>query len=278
VETLSDRHDQPALSAEEAQDVPTAAPPSSDTGIWDADYRENPEVRDKAQVLDNIAQFIHTARQDLAKATLLWPPQRCMYTFVRDYCRRQTASAGRRRPRIVDLGCGSGVGANVLSQAASFVWGVDKNALSIQFAREAFSREAVGDDRDCEVRFDVSDLVAADAAGETFDVVVAIEILEHVADVQRLLAAIKRFGHGAEARDSGRWTTEFFLSSPNRNHPNFGQKQPWNKFHVREWRAQELKALLLRHFAEVHLMSATGEPAANDMAEDTTFARCVHAL
>lgn len=261
----------------------------STCGISDPAYVENPEADDKDQILANLAQFVYTHRDaDHPKGkkagVLLYYPQRNMYTFIRNYCMRQAMSHPQYpkylwKPKIVDVGCGSGVGANIMSQEADFVWGIDKNAFSIEFAKEAFTREKNGEYYSGQLTFDNIDLMNDNRQFMAFDIVTAIEIIEHVWDVNGFLNQLKRFTkkdkHGAVIKEHG---TEFFISTPNRNSPKIRKDRPDNLFHVREWTSQEFKALLLKHFESVELMNTKGEPMQDDTVEQVVLARCAYPI
>lgn len=259
----------------------------SSCGITDPNYKENPQADDKDQILANLAQFVYTHRDsDHPKGRkhgiLLYYPQRNMYNFVKNYCMKRAMSHPQYpkyiwKPKIVDVGCGSGVGANIMSQEADLVWGIDKNEFSIEFAKEAFTREKNGEYYSGQLTFDCIDPLADTRTFMAFDVVTAIEIIEHVWDVNSFLNTLKRFTKkdkkGAVITDPHQ-ATEFFISTPNRNNPKIRKDRPENLFHVREWTAQEYKALLGRHFERVELMNDKGEPVPDDAIDQVIFAKC----
>src|SRR3990167_611278 len=192
-------------------------------GITDPNYKENPEADDKDQVLANLAQFVYTHRdkshpKGAKHGILLYYPPRNMYNFIKNYCMKQAMSHPQYpkylwKPKIVDVGCGSGVGSNILSQEADFVWGIDKNDFSLEFAKEAFTREKNGEYYSPQVTFDVIDIMNDDRQFMAFDMVVAIEVAEHIWDIHGFLTQLKRFTKrdkkGAPIREYG---TEFFIS------------------------------------------------------------------
>ena len=87
------------------------------------------------------------------------------------------------RPRVLDLGCGDGRISALLADAGGEVTGVDPSETALERARRAhpdltFLRPA----RDG----------ALPLPDSSFDVVVAINVLEHVADTQRLMSEARR--------------------------------------------------------------------------------------
>jgi 2-polyprenyl-3-methyl-5-hydroxy-6-metoxy-1,4-benzoquinol methylase len=267
--------------------------PKNAQGILDPAYETNPEADDKNQILANLAQFIYTHRDSdhpkgAKKGILLYYPQRNMYTFVRNYCLKKSlahpqspANGGKHiwKPKVVDVGCGSGVGANIISQEADFVWGIDKNEWSIEFAKEAFTREKNSIYYTPQLTFDVFDVVGDSRETMKFDAVVMIEVIEHIEDVDAFLrAVIKKFTKRDKRGDAHvpNESTDFFISTPNRNSPKIRKDKPENIYHVREWTAFEIHALLKEYFEEVELMNTKGEPITTDAVDDVVFAKCTH--
>lgn len=255
-------------------------------GILDPNYQTNPEADDKDQILANLAQFIYSHDPKRGrKGKLLWYPQRNMYNFIKNYCMKRVMAHPQYpkhiwKPSIVDVGCGSGVGSNIMSQEADFVWGIDKNEWSIEFAKEAFERQKNGIYYSGQLTFDVFDIMKDTRDTMKFDIVTAIEVIEHIEDAEGFLRNIitkftKRDKKGnchipAEA-------TEFFISSPNRNFKKIRKDKPANIFHVREYTAQEFVTLLRQYFEEVILMNQKGESIPEDSsADEVIFAKCIY--
>ena len=254
-------------------------------GIKDPDYKENPEADDKDQILANLAQFIYSHEPAKGRTgKMLWYPQRNMYNFIRNYCMKKIMLHPQYpkyiwKPKIVDVGCGSGVGSNILSQEADFVWGIDKNDFSLEFAKECFTREKNGVYYSSQLTFDEFDIMNDTRDVMKFDVVVAIEVIEHIYDTDKFLKGLIRF----TKRDKkglviqGYDATEFFISSPNRNFHKIQKDTPNNPFHVREWRSQELVEFLKNYFEQVEIMNQKGEPVAEDtQVDEVVFFKCKH--
>lgn len=252
-------------------------------GIIAAKYEENPEMDDKDQVLANLAQFIYTHNAEKkAKGKLLWYPTRNMYNYVRNYCIQKIISHPQYpkhiwKPKIVDIGCGSGVGSNVLSIEADFVWGIDKNEWSIEFAKEAFTREKNGIYYNSQVTFDVIDIMKDNREFMKFDLVVAVEIIEHIHNTYDFLKNLIQFTRRNKQGDCHiEGATEFFISSPNRNSPKIQKDKPKNPYHVREWTSEEFYALLSHYFEQVKFMDNKGQPIDKSCKDDIIFAHCVY--
>lgn len=227
-------------------------------GILDPNYKTNPQKDDKDQVLANLAQFVYSKK-------LLWYPTRNMYNAVKLWCMKRIQEHPQYpkylwKPKIVDVGCGSGVGSNVLSQEADFVWGIDKNEMSINFAREAFTRQKNGIYYSSQLTFDKIDIMQENREIMKFDVVVAIEIIEHIEDTDTFMKQIIKFAASKKGDYNVPQPTTYFISTPNRNNPKIRDDQPQNIYHCMEWTAEEFKLLMERYFQKVELLNQKGEP------------------
>jgi 2-polyprenyl-3-methyl-5-hydroxy-6-metoxy-1,4-benzoquinol methylase len=147
---------------------------------------------------------------------------------------------------VADIGCGTGIGTNILSQEARFVWGVDKDPKAIDFAKQMFERKpscGLG-----QVSFEVLDLVNPPTREHgKFHVITCVDVLEHIEDYQTALNTIKRF------YESGK--TTLFISTPNNSNEKFPKDHPLNPHHVRQWTCAEFYDIMIKNFQYVNLMS-----------------------
>lgn len=233
-------------------------------GITDPNYKENPEMPDKDQVMTNFAQFQKTGQ-------FLWHTTRGMYEWIKNQAMERARNHPQFpkhiwKPTIVDVGCGCGLGSNILSQEADFVWGIDKNKLSADFAKECFTRVKNNYYYSSQVSFDNVDIVNDTREFMKFDYVVAIEVFEHIFDYKKFLTQlITKF----DKRDP-RNLTEYFISTPNRNNKHLGKNKPTNPYHVREYTSGELFDVLSEFFTKVELFNSIGEPIPLDEYRTTT--------
>jgi 2-polyprenyl-3-methyl-5-hydroxy-6-metoxy-1,4-benzoquinol methylase len=149
------------------------------------------------------------------------------YLVARPYC------AGRA---VLDAGCGEGYGAALVAEVAASVVGVDRSAAALARARARHGS--------ARVRFACVDLERLDALRARFDVVLNFQVLEHLADPRRLLAQL-----AAHVVPGG----VLVLTTPNRP-----MSVPENPYHVHEYMAEELRAVLAPYFGRVEVRGVAG--------------------
>ena len=159
----------------------------------------------------------------------------------------ETVESAGARPRVLDLGCGDGRIAGLLAARGAEVTGVDPSETALERARAAHP--------DLAFMLPANDGTIPLADG-SFDVALAVNVLEHVADTQRLMSEVRRVlapgGRLAIAvpyhgRVAGAWTA---LRSFEREHDPL---EPTLRFYTR----RSLAALLAEFgYGEVELAAA----------------------
>ncbi len=138
---------------------------------------------------------------------------------------------------VLDLGCNTGYGTNILADSAESVIGVDVAERAINHAREKYGSKGI--------QFEVVDGVRIPFGDETFDVVTGFQLIEHLVEYDSFMAEVKR----VLAPDG-----IVVFTTPNallRLDPGM---KPWNQFHVREFNPEELETVLDGYFAEVEVL------------------------
>jgi 2-polyprenyl-6-hydroxyphenyl methylase/3-demethylubiquinone-9 3-methyltransferase len=88
--------------------------------------------------------------------------------------------------RVADIGCGGGLISEPMARLGGAVTGIDADAQAVGVARAHAAAGGLAID------YRVADVEMLAEAGERFDVVLALEIVEHVAERDRFLAALAR--------------------------------------------------------------------------------------
>ena len=149
------------------------------------------------------------------------------YHLARPYC------AGKS---VLDAGCGEGYGAALLAGVAARVVGVDRSRPALVHARTRYGRDGLG--------FVCADLERLGALRGGFDVVCNFQVIEHLEAPERLLEQL---------RDRLVTGGRLILTTPNR----LTSFSP-NPYHVREYTADELAALLGPYFPRVDIRGVGG--------------------
>jgi SAM-dependent methyltransferase len=136
---------------------------------------------------------------------------------------------------VLDLGCGTGRWSIAASECASRVVGVDYDH---ELIAEARSRHQVP-----HVEFRLADIestLSATLAGERFDVILALHVLEHVEKADELLRELTMVGNTLLVE-----VPDFGADALNRVRVTLGTRFYTDADHVREYTAETLTAQLL---------------------------------
>lgn len=151
---------------------------------------------------------------------------------VYDYCRTFVKSR-----RVLDAGCGTGSGAFLLSQTAGEVIAIDANQPAVEMSRKKYKRRnlsfqsvRIGDFED----------------KNKFDVIVSLQVIEHMEDVHVYLVKIKKL-----LQSQG----TVILSTPNALTQSYNE----NPYHVHEYTSDELSNLLKKYFRSVTMYGLYGD-------------------
>jgi 2-polyprenyl-3-methyl-5-hydroxy-6-metoxy-1,4-benzoquinol methylase len=139
--------------------------------------------------------------------------------------------------RVLDMACGEGYGSEVLSRSAASVVGVDGNPEAHEHARLRYRRQNLTFARGMVENF---------GEPESYDAVVFLQTIEHVQDPAAVLEHFRTIlAPGGVA----------YVSTPNvLTLAPPGQPRSGNPWHVREYRAEEFRALCESVFGSVELL------------------------
>jgi SAM-dependent methyltransferase len=139
-----------------------------------------------------------------------------VYVALRDRC------AGAV---VLEAGCGEGYGAGMLAEVAAGVLALDLDPVTAAHVARRYPRTGVAR----------ANLVALPVRDAGCDVVVSLQVIEHLWEQERFLRECLRV-----LRPSG----TLLLSTPNRLTFSPGRDTPLNPFHTRELAAAELAGLV----------------------------------
>jgi SAM-dependent methyltransferase len=151
--------------------------------------------------------------------------------------------------RVLDAGCGTGYGSNILAEAgAAEVVGLDIDSAVLEAARESAHQP---------VSLEVGDVRKLPFPDASFDMAVCFEVIEHVDEPETVLDELRRV-----LRADG----ILAISSPNRDvYP------PGNPHHKHEFRPDELAQALSVRFPHVRLIRQH-DWLGSGVLEDAAFA------
>jgi SAM-dependent methyltransferase len=142
-----------------------------------------------------------------------------------------------RGKNVLDAGCGAGYGSAELAEAAHSVVGVDVAPEAIAFANDHYQLP--------NLRFEQASCTALPFSDGSFELVVAFEVIEHLADWRTFLAEVRRVLAS---------TGQLVVSTPNRLYYTESRGlQGANPFHVHEFDFAEFRAELQAVFPHVSL-------------------------
>jgi SAM-dependent methyltransferase len=159
----------------------------------------------------------------------LWSEHVARYAFARKYAQGK---------RVLDAGCGTGYGSAELAQSAAEVTGVDIAADAIEYATANYPIPGL--------RFVESSCMSVPFPPESFDLLVAFEVIEHLADYRAFLDECAR----VLMREG-----LLIISSPNKRY--YGETRAAtgpNPYHDHEFEAAEFVRELERVFPTVRLL------------------------
>lgn len=155
---------------------------------------------------------------------------------------------------VLDLGCNSGYGTNILSRACNRVIGADVSQNAIETATAKYQRDNLS--------FLLIDGLSLPFESASFDVITSFQVVEHIADYATYFREIRRV-----LKPDG----ILLLTTPNAAIRVKPGAKPWNPFHVHEFRSNEFRTFLQGYFPSVKVIGQF----ATDKAYAIEFNRCI---
>ncbi len=142
-----------------------------------------------------------------------------------------------KQKKVLDLGSGGGSLTYLLAKSGAEVIGAEYDELGIKYARE--NLQNVSKDKNLNYQFVQASAYNLPFPDDFFDVVVSCEVIEHLAEPEKMLKEMKRV-----LRSGGK----FVLTTPYRL-----TEFPQDHNHVREYFPEELRVLLEKYFKAVEI-------------------------
>jgi SAM-dependent methyltransferase len=147
------------------------------------------------------------------------------------YAYATAADLVRPGTRVLDIGFGEGYGSGILIKAGAEYRGIEVDPEVVDHARARYG-----------TTFATYDGTSIPASEGAFDIVVAFQMIAYLDDPQPLLREIRRVLDPAGVA---------LVTTPNRAYRLAEGERPWNRYHVREYSAEELETVLGETFADV---------------------------
>lgn len=132
---------------------------------------------------------------------------------------------------VLDIGCGTGAGSNILAKNFKKVYGVDISSDAIEYSKKNWKQKNIS--------FLVGSGTDIPFPANTFDRVAAFEVFEHIKDWRKFLSELKRV-----TKRYGK----IYISTPNKDVYSPGTKKPINPYHFFEMTEKQFKEALSKDF------------------------------
>ena len=184
---------------------------------------------------------LQAEKHDLIDAHSFRSKEEYVLHLIHTFAYVQASRLGENKT-VLDLGCNTGYGSEILFKSAKNVVGVDVSDKAISSANNQYGHLGI--------RFQQIDGKKLPFEEGEFDMIVCCQVIEHIIDYGVFIGELKRV-----LSPSG----IVIFTTPNallRLDPGM---KPWNMFHVREFTHSELKSLLGDFFAEIQIWGLYGK-------------------
>ena len=138
------------------------------------------------------------------------------------------------RGNVLEVGCARGYGIEKIKSKAHRVFGVD---ISFPFLLDAQTLLP-------DVPFIQANGSDLPIKGNSFDVIIAYEVIEHILDDKKFLRVLKMLARNDAV---------IILSTPNKLIASGNSPKPLDRFHIREYTHTEFRSLLGKVFSQVEI-------------------------
>lgn len=164
------------------------------------------------------------------------------YVYLMHIASYEYAKGYSTNKTVLDYGCGTGYGTNILAKDAISVTGVDISDETINYAQSNFSSKNTNF-----LKIENEKLPFED---NSFDLVTSFQVIEHVFHLKNYLHEIKRV-----LKPGGL----LLITTPDKETRLFSIQNPWNYFHITEFSSYSLNKILSRDFTNTKLLKIGGE-------------------
>ena len=168
----------------------------------------------------------------------LWAEHFSRYRFAAKLTQQISTHEPGHKPDVLDIGCGAGYGTATLAEVAASATGIDLAPEAIEHARAHYSLPNL-----TYVPGSATDLPFP---ADSFDLITAFEVIEHLADPSKMLA---------EARRVLRPNGVFLVSTPNKTY--YAETRALdgpNPYHLHEFTFDEFTDALRSVFPSSHIL------------------------
>lgn len=138
-----------------------------------------------------------------------------------------------KNKKVLDFGCGSGYGTELLSENAESIIGVDISKEAVNYAKKNY------------ILPNLDFKTISELTDEKFDVITSFQVIEHVPNDIEYVTKLKKL-----LKPGGC----LLISTPDKKHRLFNYIQkPWNIFHLKEYTPKSLESLLQKQFNKVDI-------------------------
>jgi ubiquinone/menaquinone biosynthesis C-methylase UbiE len=164
------------------------------------------------------------------------------------YARAASFAGGKS---VLDVGCNTGYGTDILSRSARRTVGVDVSPEAVRAATQQYGNERI--------EFQLIDGKQLPFPDASFELVVSCQVVEHVVDYGAYFSEIKRVLTPAGVA---------IFTTPNAKLRLDPGMKPWTPFHDREFEHMELKSLMSEHFGEARIWGLFAPPELYSVVRD----------